>query len=385
MEKSFKEQLVEWRRYFHMNPESAFEEINTSNKIAEILEGMGLEVHRNIGKTGIVANLTVGDGEGVIGLRADMDCINMDEESGLDYASKIPQRMHACGHDGHITTLLGAAKLLSENKNFNGTVRFIFQPAEEPGKGARAMIDDGLFERFPMDAIYGIHNMPALPAGTFHTKVDGIMASEDNFTIKIQGKGGHASSPHVTIDPLVTAAEVILALQTIVARNTDPTDTAVISCTEIHTDGIHNAIPSNVLITGDTRSFTKNTQQIIEERMRQISVGISETNGATCEFEYTHEFYPTINTRSEVELAVKAAANIIGEDKVDGNCKPMMVSEDFALYLQHIPGCFTFLGGARTHNPDDVVPLHNSKYDYNDDVLEIGAKYFEEIVRISLN
>lgn len=380
---SFIEQLKEWRHFLHMNPESAFEEVNTSKYIALELTKMGYEVHTGIGKTGLVASLTVGSGKGVIGFRADIDCIQMQESSPLPYASKTANRMHACGHDGHMATLLGAAKLLSERRNFNGTVRLIFQPAEEPGKGALAMIEDGLFERFPIDEIYGLHNMPNLPEGTIHTRVGGIMASEDNFVIKIKGKGCHASSPHLGNDPLVIAAEIILALQTIVSRNASPLDNAVISCTEITTDGIRNAIPSNVIIKGDTRSFTPKVQALIEDRMRKICIGICQAHDAECSFEYTHEFSPTINWPEQTQTALQAAKNVVGVDNAYPDCAPMMVSEDFGFFMNEVPGCFVFLGGLNT-DPDYMIPLHNSVFDYNDSILETGAEFFAEIVRLKL-
>lgn len=380
---SFIEQLKEWRHFLHMNPESAFEEVNTSKYLALELTKMGYEVHTGIGKTGLVASLTVGSGKGVIGFRADIDCIQMQESSPLPYASKTANRMHACGHDGHMATLLGAAKLLSERRNFNGTVRLIFQPAEEPGKGALAMIEDGLFERFPIDEIYGLHNMPNLPEGTIHTRVGGIMASEDNFVIKIKGKGCHASSPHLGNDPLVIAAEIILALQTIVSRNASPLDNAVISCTEITTDGIRNAIPSNVIIKGDTRSFTPKVQALIEDRMRKICIGICQAHDAECSFEYTHEFSPTINWPEQTQTALQAAKNVVGVDNAYPDCAPMMVSEDFGFFMNEVPGCFVFLGGLNT-DPDYMIPLHNSVFDYNDSILETGAEFFAEIVRLKL-
>ncbi len=251
--KELRKQMTEWRHDLHAHPESAFEEVNTAAFVAEKLEEMGIQVETGIGKTGVVGTLKVGDGERVVGLRADMDCICLQEASDLPYGSQTPNRMHACGHDGHMATLLGAAKILSESRDFSGTVRFVFQPAEEPGWGSKAMIEDGFFERFPVDEMYGLHNMPQYPAGTIAVREGGIMASEDNFTIKIKGKGGHASAPDVVKDPLVTAAEIICALQTIVARNVTPTETAVVSCTELETDGAHNAIPSNVVIRGDTK------------------------------------------------------------------------------------------------------------------------------------
>lgn len=380
----FAKQLKEWRHHLHMHPESAFEEKETAKFIAAKLTEMGLEVHKNVGGTGVVASLKVGSSEEVIGLRADMDCINLDECGEIQHSSRNVGKMHACGHDGHVTTLLGAAQILCERKNFNGTVRFVFQPAEEPGKGARAMIDDGLFERFPMDEIYGLHNMPNLPAGNINTCVGGIMASEDNFVIQIKGKGGHASSPHMGIDPLVTASEIIIALQTIVARNINPMQSAVISCTEIHTDGAHNAIPTNVTITGDTRSFHPAVQEQIESRMRSICEGISQMNVAECTFEYTHEFAPTINWEQCVKVAVAAGQKVVGADKVNGNCEPWMASEDFGTFLQNIPGCFIFFGSAKGENVSENIPLHNSVYDYNDDVLEAGAEFFAELISTRL-
>lgn len=377
-------QLIEWRHYLHENPETAFEEVNTAKFVSEKLKEMGYDVVTGIGKTGVVASLKVGDGTEVIGLRADMDAINMTETGDVSYKSKNSCKMHACGHDGHVTTLLGAAKLLSERKNFNGTVRLIFQPAEEPGKGAQAMINDGIFEKFPMDEIYGLHNTPFHPEGTINTRVGGIMGSEDNFVIKIKGQGSHASSPHLGIDPLVTASQVILGLQTIASRNVNPLDQVVVSCTELHTDGVHNAIPSNVEILGDTRSFSPQVQETIEKRMRAITEGICQANGAKCEFKYSHEFAPTINTEKCVNVVVEAAKKVVGEDKVNANCVPWTASEDFAGYLQHVPGCLLFLGSGKNPVPSENISLHNSTYDYNDDILGIGAEFFAELVKVRL-
>ena len=375
-----KEQLTEWRHYLHEHPESAFEETGTAAFVAEKLREMGIEVETGIGKTGVVGTLKVGDGKGVIGLRADMDCICLQEAAdGLPYKSQTPNRMHACGHDGHTTTLLGAAKILAESKDFSGTVRLVFQPAEEPGHGSKAMIDDGFFDRFPVDEMYGLHNMPQYPAGTIAMRAGGIMASEDNFTIRIKGKGGHASAPDVVRDPLVTAAEIVCALQTIVARNVTPTDTAVISCTEFETDGAHNAIPSNVVIRGDTRSFTPEVSKLIEDRMRAICEHICQMNGAECEFIYTHEFAPTFNWADNAKYAAEAAKAVVGSDKVVENCEPLMSSEDFGRFIQHVPGCFVFLGNRR--EGEDPTPLHNSRFNYNDDILVTGAEFFAELVR----
>jgi amidohydrolase len=380
---TFEQQLIQWRHHLHRFPETGFEEKNTSDFIAEILSGFGLEVHRGIGGTGLVASLKIGDGPAIIGLRADMDALNIHEhEDGRSHGSTIAGKMHACGHDGHMAMLLGAAKLLCERRDFNGTVRFIFQPAEEHGRGAKAMMDDGLFKRFPVDEIYGAHNVPGLPAGHIATRAGGIMASEDNFVIKIKGRGTHAARPHTGIDPIVIAAEIITALQTVVSRSVDPADSAVVSCTEIFTDGIRNAIPTNVTIKGDTRSYSPEVQALLEKRMRAICEGICQMHGAECVFEYTHEFTPTFNWSDYVQFAIAAATNVVGAQRVDGNVAPIMASEDFGAFLQTVPGVFVFIGnGANGHGS---TPLHNASYDFNDAVLPVGAQYFAEVARVRL-
>jgi hippurate hydrolase len=380
----FEPQLVRWRHHLHRHPETGFEEVQTADYVASVLKALGLEVHRGIGGTGLVANLTAGDGKGVIGLRADMDALAITEAAeGRAHASQTPGRMHACGHDGHMAMVLGAAQLLRERRNFNGTVRFIFQPAEEHGRGARAMMDDGLFERFPVDEIFGAHNMPGLPAGHFATRTGGIMASEDNFVIHVKGRGTHAARPHMGVDPLVIGAEIVLALQTIVSRSLDPGMPAVISCTEFITDGIRNALPSNVIIKGDTRSYAPEVQALLEQRLREVSVGICRTHGADCAFAYTHEFAPTVNWDQCVPTAVAAATAVAGADKVDGNVQPMMISEDFGAFLRVVPGAFVFIGNGDSGAPGGT-PLHNAHYDFNDSVLPVGARYFAELARIRL-
>ncbi|HKR46894.1 MAG TPA: M20 aminoacylase family protein [Paraburkholderia sp.] len=384
MESTLQGQLKSWRQYLHQRPETGFEEIHTAHYVANILETLGLEVHRGIGGTGIVANLTVGNGKRVIGVRADMDALNIAEQApGRAHASLNAGKMHACGHDGHMSMVLGAARLLAERRDFEGTVRFIFQPAEEHGRGAKAMMADGLFERFPVDAIFGAHNMPGMPAGTFATRAGGIMASEDNFVIHIKGRGTHAARPHMGADPIVIAAQIVLALQTIVSRNLDPSLQAVISCTEFITDGIRNVIPSNVIIKGDTRSYSKDVQALLETRMREVSVGICRTHGAECSFEYTHEFAPTVNSEQFVDVAVNAARNVAGDAAVDANVQPMMISEDFGAFLQVVPGNFIFIGNGDVPERGGI-PLHNAGYDFNDDILMTGARYFAEIARLAL-
>jgi len=381
MESTLQSQLKSWRQHLHQNPETGFEEVATSDYVARALKALGLDVHRGIGGTGLVANLAVGNGRGVIGLRADMDALNIAENApGRAHASRTQGKMHACGHDGHMSMILGAARLLAERRDFNGTVRFIFQPAEEHGRGAKAMMNDGLFERFPVDAIFGAHNMPGMPAGTFATRSGGIMASEDNFVIRITGRGGHAARPHMAIDPLVIGAEIVLMLQTIVARTIDPQHPAVVSCTEFHTDGIRNAIPTEVVIKGDTRSYSAEVQALLEKQMRQLCEGIAAAHGANCTVEYTHEFAPTVNWPECVEVAVRAAQAVVGADRVTASVPPMMISEDFGGFLRVIPGAFVFIGNGDGDGPG-AVPLHNAKYDFNDAILPVGARYFAELAR----
>ncbi|WP_322045899.1 M20 aminoacylase family protein [Paraburkholderia sp. J67] len=384
MESTLQSQLKSWRHYLHQRPETGFEEVNTSDYVSGILKTLGLDVQRGIGGTGLVANLTVGNSPRAIALRADMDALNIAEQAkGRAHASLNAGKMHACGHDGHMSMILGAARLLAERRDFDGTVRFVFQPAEEHGRGAKAMMADGLLERFPVEAIFGAHNMPGMRAGTFATRAGGIMASEDNFVIHIMARGTHAARPHMGIDPIVIASQIVLALQTIVSRNLDPGLQAVISCTEFITDGIRNVIPSNVIIKGDTRSYSKDVQALLETRMREISEGICRTHGAECRFEYTHEFAPTVNSSEYVDLAVAAARNIVGESAVDPNVQPMMISEDFGAFLQAVPGNFIFIGNGDA-NARGSVPLHNAGYDFNDDILETGARYFAELARLAL-
>lgn len=383
-EVEFEAQWVRWRHHLHRIPETGFQEVRTAGYVGQVLEMLGLEVHRGIGGTGIVANLRVGGGAGVIGLRADMDALALTEAApGRAYASETAGCMHACGHDGHMAMLLGAAQLLARRRDFDGTVRFIFQPAEEHGRGAAAMLADGLLERFPVDEIHGAHNIPGLPVGHIATRVGGIMASEDNFVIRITGRGGHAARPHMAVDPLVIGAEIVLALQSIVSRSLDPGEPAVLSCTEFITDGIRNALPTEVLIKGDTRSYSTEVQALLERRMREICEGICQAHGARCAVEYTHEFAPTVNWAECVPTAVAAARAVVGHDNVDANVPAMMISEDFGAFLRVVPGAFVFIGNGDGDSAG-AVPLHNARYDFNDRVLPIGARYFAELARVRL-
>lgn len=384
MKADLQRQMTDWRHRLHELAEAGFEEVATSDYVAKILCELGLDVHRGIGGTGLVASLTVGEPGGAIGIRADMDALKLLEQApGRPYASKSPGRMHACGHDGHMAMVLGAARLLTERRDFDGTVRFIFQPAEEHGQGARAMLRDGLFERYPVQAIFGMHNMPGMPAGDIATRAGAIMASEDNFVIRIKARGTHAARPHMGVDPIVIASQIVLALQSIIARNLEPGLPAVISCTEFLTDGIRNAIPSNVTIRGDTRSYSPEVQRLLELRMREISEGIARAHGAECHFEYTHEFSATVNSNEWVAVAIAAANSVVGQGRVDGNTQPLMTSEDFGAFMEVVPGNFALIGNGIA--PDrGGVPLHNSSYDFNDEILPTGARYFAEIARMCL-
>ena len=372
--------LVDWRHELHRIPETGFEEHATGDAVARRLAGLGLEPVRGIGGTGMVATIRCGTGARAIGLRADMDALPIEEQTGLAYASENVGRMHACGHDGHMTMLLGAAARLADEGGFDGAVHLVFQPAEEHGKGAKAMLADGLLDRFPMEAMFGLHNMPGIPVGHFHTRSGGIMASEDNFEIRVHGHGGHAARPQMVVDPIVVAAEIVLALQTIVARNVDPSLSAVVSCTEIHTDGARNAIPGEVVITGDTRSYNPAVQALLEQRMRQLCEGIVAAHGATVDVSYTYEFEPTVNDPSATVAAVAAATTALGADRVQGDCLPMMASEDFGAFGRVLPACFAFLGNG-TEPGRGGVPLHSREYQFNDDILEAGVDYYVALVR----
>jgi hippurate hydrolase len=374
------ERMVAWRRHLHAHPEVGFEEHATSDFLAGQLASFGLEVTRGIGGTGLVATLKRGTGRRAIGLRADMDALAIQETARRPHASVHPGRMHACGHDGHMALLLGAAHLLARDPGLDGTVHFVFQPAEEHGRGARAMIADGLFKRFPMDEIYGIHSMPGIPAGRFETRPGGMMASEDNFVIRIQGRGAHAARPHMSIDPIVIGAEIVLALQTVVARNIDPTAQAVVSVTEFITTGTRNVIPGSVVIKGDTRSYAPAVQTLIQERMGALVAGICSAHGAGHEFEYTFEFEPTLNSPECVAKAVRAARTVAGAENVSGDCPPVLASEDFGAFLLVIPGNYMFLGSGLPGEPGGV-PLHSPEFDFNDNLLLLGARYFATIAQ----
>lgn len=374
---------LRWRRDLHQIPGTEFDVGETAEFIARVCTDLGWEVTTGIGGTGIVATLRRGTSTRSIGLRADMDGLPIEEGTGTHHRSRNPGVMHACGHDGHMAMVLGAAAKLTEGDEFDGTVHLLFQPAEEPGTGAEAMLADGLLERFPVDAVYGLHNIPGLPAGEIHVRSDAIMAAEDNFEIRITGRGGHASAPHLVIDPMVVGAETVLALQSIVARDIDPLDSVVVSCTELVTDGARNAIPDQVVIRGDVRSFSDEDSTLVETRMREIAEGIGIAHRATCSVTYSRVFRPTINDESCTEHVIAAATSAIGGGRLDGSCRAITASEDFAAYARAVPACFAFLGAGDIAD-GGTAPLHSRGFDFNDSILGTGIDFYVELVRSRL-
>ena len=375
-------EMIAWRRDVHRHPEVGFNEFRTAEKVANLLREFGLEVHTGIGQTGVVGVLRCGTSERSIGLRADMDALPIHEMNDFDHKSKQDGVFHGCGHDGHTAMLLGAARHLSQSTTFDGTVIFIFQPNEEEGRGAAAMIADGLFDRFPVDSVYGMHNMPGVPVGHFAVRKGPIMAFEDNFVITITGRGGHASMPHISIDPMVIGAEIIQALQTIVARSINPQQWGVVSVTELKTDGARNVLPSSVTIKGDTRGIDVDVQKIIEKRMREIVEGVCLAHGAKSEVEYSHEFVVMVNTDAETDAVIEAARKVAGDDCVDGHCPTYSCSEDFARMLQVKPGCYILIGNGESGSHG--CALHNPSYDFNDEILSLGTHFWVSLVETQL-
>ncbi len=380
---SLVQKVIKWRHYLHQNPEFGFEETKTAAFIAKKLTEFGLEVHENIGKTGVVGILRNGTSLQSIGLRADIDALKIEEKNAFSHTSNNQGLMHACGHDGHTTMLLGAAHELAKKKNFDGTVYFIFQPAEEHGLGAKAMIADGLFSRWKIDAVYGMHNLPGLAAGHFATRPNFIMASESNFEIDILGTGGHAAMPHKYTDPLVVGAQIVTALQTIVSRNLSVTEeTAVLSVTEFITNGTVNVVPSQVKIKGDTRCYTMETLHKIEQAMKRIIAGQCLSAGVDYQFQMSTSFATTKNTVAETKHAIAAAKKTVGTDKVQDNCAPLTFSEDFAFMLEKVNGCYVLIGNGIGENFGQ--PLHNAHYDFNDGILMTGVRYWVTLVETQL-
>ena len=374
------DQMTEWRHALHRSPELELDVPKTAAYIADLLESFGLDVHRGVGQSGVVGVLTRGNGEGSIALRAELDALPIEEINSFAHRSEHPGKMHACGHDGHMTMLLGAARYLSENGRFNGRVHFIFQPDEEFGTGAATMLKDGLTERFEMDEVYAIHNLPGMAVGTFATRAGPITASESLFEIEITGQGGHAALPHMGVDAITVGAEIVGALQTIVSRKLDPAQNGVVSVTEFVTDGRRNVLPGHARLSGDARALTPETNAAIKARMAQIVEGIAQAHGVQASSSYETIFDPTINAAAPARAAERAARKIT--DAVDGDCPPKLFSEDFAHMAARIPGAFILMGNGT--EGQHARPLHSADYDFNDAALVPGSSFWVELVEQQL-
>jgi amidohydrolase len=381
-QRTLQEEMAAWRRELHAHPEFGFEVGRTAAFVAARLRAFGLdEVVEGVGGTGVVGTLRRGTARGgsagrAIALRADMDALRIEEQGTCPHRSTRPGLMHACGHDGHTAMLLGAARLLAEEGGFDGTVRFVFQPAEEWGQGALAMLRDGLLERFPFEEIYGLHNMPGQPVGRISTRAGAMMSAEDNFEITLTGVGGHASRPQAGSETLVAGAALVGSLQTIVSRRLDPADTAVVSVTELLTDGTRNVLPSRTVLRGDVRSFRPEVSAEVERQLRLIAEGIGAAYRVSVAVTYTREFVPLVNDARCTEEALAAAREASGPEGVAVAGQPITASEDFAHFLARVPGCFAFIG-----NGVDAPPLHNPSYDFDDGSLLAGARFHAAVVR----
>ena len=368
--------LLALRRDLHANPELAFEERRTAGIVAAALRLLGLEVHEGLGRTGVVGTLRHGRSARAVGLRADMDALPMTEQSRLGHASRTAGAHHGCGHDGHTAMLLGAARQLARTRDFDGTVHFIFQPAEEGRGGARVMVEDGLFERFPCDAVYALHNWPDLPLGQAQTRAGPIMAAADRFDIVLRGRGGHAAQPHRTPDVLLAASQLVVQLNTIVGRRVDPAESAVLSVTQVHGGSSHNVLPAEASVTGTVRSFDAQAQDRIEAALREAAAGIALAHGVEAEVSY-HRYYPaTLNTEAQARLALQAAETAGLQASMAP--RPAFTSEDFAFMLRERPGAYLWLGQGGER------PLHHPSYDFNDAALPLGVRWFCALVALEL-
>lgn len=386
---AFQSELQQIRRDLHAHPELCYEEVRTSDMVAAKLTEWGIPVVRGLGLTGVVGIIKNGTSERAIGLRADMDALPMQEINTFAHASQHPGKMHACGHDGHTAMLLGAAHHLAQQRDFDGTVYLIFQPAEEGGAGARRMIEDGLFERFPMEAVYGMHNWPGMPAGAFGVCEGPMMASSNEFHVTIRGKGAHAAQPHKGIDPIMVAVQIAQAWQTIITRNKSPLDTAVLSITQIHAGSATNVIPDDAKMVGTVRTFTTGVLDLVEQRMRVLAENIAAGFDAEVDFAFKRNYPPLVNHAKETQFAVEVMKAVAGADKVDSQVEPTMGAEDFAFFLQEKPGCYIFLGngdGGHRDGGHGLGPcvLHNGSYDFNDNLLPIGASFWVRLAETAL-
>ncbi|OCG15336.1 M20 aminoacylase family protein [Gilliamella sp. WF3-4] len=374
-----KSEMIAWRHHIHAHPETAFEEVKTTQFIIEKLQSFGItQLYTDFAPTGVVGVIK-GNKEGRwIALRADIDALDIIEENNIDYCSTISGKMHGCGHDGHTAILLGTAKYLSEHRDFSGTVVVIFQPAEENEGGARVMVENGLFDRFPIEAVYGIHNQPNMQLNHFYINHGPMMASYDVFEIKITGIGAHAAAPHLGKDTILTATQIVNGLQSIVSRNADPLSTLVVSVTQIHSGDTWNVLPQHAVIRGTVRAFSAQVQDMAESRIKQIATGIAATFEAKAEVDYQRRYPATINHAKQAKIAMTAAKKVVGEDHLIIDPNPSMGAEDFAFMLQKIPGAYVWLGAGSGAN------LHNPAFNFNDEVLTTGVSYFIAIVNQEL-
>jgi hippurate hydrolase len=377
--------ITSLRRDLHAHPETRFEERRTAELIVEALTAWGIPVHRGLAETGVIGSIVNGSSARAIGLRADIDALPITEQNTFAHASVYAGRMHACGHDGHTAMLLAAAKHLATHRDFDGTVYLIFQPAEEGGGGAREMIKDGLFERFPMDAVFGMHNWPGIPVGQFALKAGPMFASSNEFGVTVRGRGGHAAMPHQAIDPLPVACQIVQALQTILTRNKRPLDAGVISVCMIRAGEAVNVVPDSCEIRGTVRTWTPEVLDMIEARMRQIAEGTCLAFGATCEFSFQRKYPPTVNPRIEADRVRAVLCEWIGEENVL-EFEGTMGAEDFSFYLQHRPGCYLLIGNgggehrSSGHGAGPCV-LHNASYDFNDELIPLGGSFWVRLVK----
>ena len=385
----FHAELQAIRRNIHAHPELCYEETRTSDLVAEKLTAWGIPVLRGMGITGVVGVIRRGSSLAAIGLRADMDALPMQEFNTFAHASRHDGKMHACGHDGHTAMLLGAAHHLAKHGSFDGTVYVIFQPAEEGGAGAQKMIEDGLFEQCPMQAVYGMHNWPGAPTGSFGVTPGPMMASSNEFEVIVRGKGAHAAQPHKGVDPIMVAVQIAQSWQTIVSRNKSPLDAGVLSITQIHAGSATNVIPDDATLIGTVRTFTVPVLDLMEQRMHDVATHTAAAFGADVEFNFKRNYPPLINHALETAFAVGVMQKIVGVENVNASVEPTMGSEDFAFMLQHKPGCYVFLGngdGGHRYTGHGLGPcnLHNPSYDFNDDLLPIGATYWIELAQAAL-
>ncbi len=378
----FHTEMTEWRRSIHAHPETAFEEVATGDFVAGKLAEFGIEVDRGLAGTGVVGTLHGNGGAGgAIGLRADMDALHILEKNEVDYRSRIDGKMHACGHDGHTTMLLGAARYLAETRNFAGTVHFIFQPAEEHEGGGRVMVEEGLFEKFPVDSVWGMHNFPGMEVGKFGVCSGPAMAAADSFDIVIQGQGVHAAAPHLGSDAIVAGAHIVTALQTVASRIVDPLKSVVVSITQFHGGETYNVIPEDVVLRGTARTLEEGVRDAVEPALRRIVEGIAAANGVSAELKYLPGYPPTVNHEAESEFAAKVAAEVAGPDNVLRDLDPKMGAEDFSYMLNERPGCYIWLGNGPG---ESGCWLHNPHYDFNDDILPMGASYWARLTESKL-